>query len=90
MSGIGFIVVPALLTLSYFCIIPAGLGVALGVVLIIIPATLGLLWVLVVIMFGQLLCVGLFLLQEVRGSGALWQVWKQEEVQVEGWEEDVL
>lgn len=80
MSGIGFIVGPALLTLSCFCIIPAGLGVALGVAFVIIPATLGFLWVLVFIMFGRLLCGGLFLLQEVRGSGALRRVWKQEEV----------
>lgn len=89
MSGVGSIVVPALLTPSCFSVIPAGLGVALGVAFIIIPATSALLWVLVFIMLGLLLCSILFSLQEVRRSGALWRVWNQEEVSVEGWEKDV-
>lgn len=88
MSGVGSIVVPALLTPSCFSVIPAGPGVALGVAFIILPATLALLWVLVFIMLG-LLCSVLFSLQEVRRSGALWRVWNQEEVLAEGWEKDV-
>lgn len=58
--------VPALLTLSSFCIVPAGLVVALGVVGIIIPVTLGLLWVLLIVVRGLLVCSVLVLLKEVR------------------------
>lgn len=67
LSGVNFVVVPALLTLICCCVVPAGLGVALGVAFIIIPATLGLLWVFFVL--GLLLCGSLFLLQ--RGLGVV-------------------
>lgn len=63
--AVGSIVVPALLSLSCLCVIPAGLGVSLGVALVIIPASLRLLRLLVIVRLW-LLCGRTFLLQEVR------------------------